>query len=106
MKSHSSMALQWRQEHDEGVARRCSDGAIQTKPFFPLYFSSFSASSQEEKGQVQRRWRGRGLLSPLCSGSRRKREASSSFLFLFRLIGERDFGRLRHKGSDAVIWRK
>ncbi|BAT99249.1 hypothetical protein VIGAN_10065100 [Vigna angularis var. angularis] len=67
-----------------GRRRRCSDGAIQIEPFFPL---SFSASSLGEKGQVQQRWHGGGLLSPLRFGSRHKREASSSFPFLFRLTG-------------------
>ncbi|WVY89810.1 hypothetical protein V8G54_035324 [Vigna mungo] len=85
-----------------GHRRRCNDGAIQTEPFFPLSFLSFSASSQGEKGHVQKRWSGRGLLSPIRSRSWHKREASSSFLFLFRLTWRKRFGGLRRKGTTTI----
>ncbi|WVZ24813.1 hypothetical protein V8G54_003357 [Vigna mungo] len=82
-----------------GCRRRCSDGAIQTEPFFPLSFLSFSTSSQGEKGQVQRRlWRRFTFSFPFWIVT--QEGGFLLFLFLFRLIGGKRFWQSADKDSD------
>ncbi|WVZ07519.1 hypothetical protein V8G54_020865 [Vigna mungo] len=99
------MALRWRQEHDKGVGNGAVMAQFKENPFTLYLFRVLSLPRRERRA----RFSGDGATEVYFRLSVLDRSARGRlpppFHLCFVLQGERYFGGLQRKGSDAVVRR-